>query len=261
MNRNRTVVRRFHSGDVDALERIALAAYGYPMSPGMRARLAGDHATLVAERGDTVVGCVLLADYGAVGYVGSMAVDPGVHRSGAGTALMEALIALAAQSGIESLALDATEMGAPLYERFGFLEIDRTLVLERRATPSATSLRSPDESSFERLVELDRELLGCDRKAALSMLASEQNVTVSLDPRGYAMTRADVLGPWLASSPEASQASPGIRRMFVPEMNGAALSIADMEGYRRTRSLRHMVRGSPVLPRMRIFGQASLGHG
>jgi hypothetical protein len=43
-------------------------------------------------------------------------------------------------------------MGAPPYRRFGFVEIDRSLAIEREKVPPEASVRCLDRSAFERLV-------------------------------------------------------------------------------------------------------------
>lgn len=59
---------------------------------------------------------------GAVGYVGSIAVDPPSRRRGLGEAIVTSLVADARALGLERVELHATPEGERIYRRLGFGE-------------------------------------------------------------------------------------------------------------------------------------------
>ena len=274
-----TVVRTFRTGDIEAVERITAAAYGRPTSPRMRERAAiGGALLLVAEHAGAVAGVVGASDYGTAAYVASMAVDPALRRRGIARALMAAIVAALDARGIRAIVLDATDAGAPLYESFGFVDVDRTSIFERAASESqdasgvATRRGAPTsigEADFERACELDRQIAGCDRRAVLRDLRLVPDAALVTAPDGYLLVRGDTLGPWLALGDDvaaellarALHVRPNVTRAFVPDTNAAAAKLLAPHGFARMRTLRHMARGTSPFRRTAIYGQASLGHG
>ena len=80
-----------------------------------------DHASVfVAEAADQVLGtCAVLDPEGPVAWIAMMLVDPEARRQSIGTRLFEHTLA---HTQAPSIGLDATSMGKPLYEKYGFLE-------------------------------------------------------------------------------------------------------------------------------------------
>src|SRR5258706_13347008 len=66
-------------------------------------------------------------NYGAVGHIGLVAVDPSKQRRGVALALMEHLLDWFDAQRCPIIQLDASEAGAPLYHKLGFVEDEKTL--------------------------------------------------------------------------------------------------------------------------------------
>ncbi|MDQ2818250.1 MAG: hypothetical protein M3T49_08610, partial [Candidatus Eremiobacteraeota bacterium] len=187
------------------------------------------------------------------------------------------------QCGTRTMLLDATEAGAKLYRRFGFVETDRVGVYRGRATQSALSwprFAGTVQSSelglaLAEVAGLDRRVFGCDRRRLLERFVQEVDCPVAIardrseEICGYALLRKATLGPWVATSPAAAGALLGALEVcaaptsaFVPQSNAAATALADSLGLLLDRSLAHMVWGaaSPIR-RDWLYGQASLGTG
>lgn len=265
-------VRSFRPGDIDGLARIIAAAYGSPLSTATRAQLAAaPDDILMAELGGRLAGVVVLANYGELGYVGSMGVDPAVRRRGVARALMEELTRRCARAGVTGLALDATEAGAPLYEQFGFSQTDSTHVYERGAPHAFDRAGAPHPApqAIEAAVALDRELIGWKRDGVLRAFLGDGGARLVLESDGYAFVRGSVIGPWVAASDTCAERlldvslaeERGPLRAFVPGCNARAATLLERRGFARARSLRHMTRGQPLPRRSLIYGQASLAHG
>jgi N-acetylglutamate synthase-like GNAT family acetyltransferase len=266
-------VREFRMNDSAAVENVLVDAYGRHMSTSLPTRLAlAPHDWLVVEVGQRIAGVVSARRYGRVAYIGMMAVHRSMRRRGAGSALMQALIARLELAGSATMLLDATDEGAPLYAKFGFTDLDRTRVYEvpnpLPPEPDATPDIAPAE--LARAIALDAQFYGCDRSALLAHLATEHYGFVAAEHDGYALARGPVIGPFAAETDASArnlfarvrQRRPAISRAFAPESNPSAAELFESHGFECTRSLRHMGRGAPSpFRRARIFSQASLGHG
>jgi GNAT superfamily N-acetyltransferase len=71
---------------------------------------------------------------GRHGYIQSMATDPSARRRGYARAVFEALLGWFEEQGVGSVALHATDEGAPLYRSYGFTE-PANLPLSRHVPP------------------------------------------------------------------------------------------------------------------------------
>src|SRR5262245_65652255 len=96
-----------------------------------------------------------------------MAVHPSAQRRGVGLALMERWLAWLDARGCPMALLDATDMGAPLYARLGFVEDAKTYAFRRddcslapRLSARVSRLRAVD---LPALVDFDTPLFGAAR--------------------------------------------------------------------------------------------------
>ena len=110
------------AGDLDAVLQL-LRDNALPVD-GLADHLA---STLVARHGDRIVGSAALEVYGDGALLRSVAVAPGLQRSGLGRALTDAAIDLARQRRIPALFLLTTTADG-YFPRFGFERIDRARV-------------------------------------------------------------------------------------------------------------------------------------
>src|SRR4029450_760749 len=104
-----------------------------------RARLDGEG--VVAEAGGALVGVAAGAVFGATGWVGGVAVDPGHRRAGRGGAPTEAIPQFLEDRGVATALLHATALGRPVYERLGFVPETAYLTLTGPTLPR--SARGP----------------------------------------------------------------------------------------------------------------------
>ena len=92
----------------------------------------GSHTGLLAFDGDAFIGAGGVSYYrvmptfhnpsGTCAYIMNMYVRPAYRRRGVATAMLRLLVADAKNRGAGRIGLEATEMGRPLYERFGFVD-------------------------------------------------------------------------------------------------------------------------------------------
>jgi len=235
-------------------------------------------ATFVADLDGKPVGMVVGNDYGPVAYVSQMAVEPALQRRGIGTALMAGLTAWADERRFAAIELDATPSGAPLYARFGFLKAGQTSVYHAVARGGDVRAARPYAAADrEALFAADSRGFGADRRDVLRLLIdSAHNAVVVTGPPGavdgyaVAQPRAELLGPVVASSAAgaarlidaARTYLPARHRMSVPSDNRMARAIVAASGYRLSRSLAHMIRGTrPRAARQTLFARINLGQG
>jgi GNAT superfamily N-acetyltransferase len=138
-------------------------------------------------------------------WVGMVLTDSAYRRRGLALRLMEHALDYIRSRSVVWIKLDATEMGAPLYERLGFREegtIERW-TRPRGAVPGGHS----QAGRFELDAVLDQKAFGADRSHVLQMLAGIESVSA---PGGaYAMGRpgsaAAYFGPCVAHSAAAAR--------------------------------------------------------
>lgn len=62
-------------------------------------------------------------------YIMNMYTNPDYRRMGIATKTLELLVAEAKEKGIKAISLEATDMGRPLYEKFGFVKMNSEMEL------------------------------------------------------------------------------------------------------------------------------------
>lgn len=222
---------------------------------------------LVAVHDSQVVGTVIAFSFPPIAWIAMMLVDPAWRRQGIATRLMQASIERLDRDGIPGVYLDATELGAPVYQRIGFCEQAelvrfggrvRGWSCDRSASICVRDFRWEDLSS---LVALDRNAVGADRSGLLKRLLVERfgAARVALQRgqvRGYALdrpgSRARFLGPLVAETEQAGRAlmADSLLRFHgqqvmvdIPTSNSVGQTLARAAGLSPQRKFLRMVRG------------------
>ncbi len=279
-------IRPMAEADVAAAGAIVTAAFGTPYDRTDEVRrylsLQPD-GWLLATLDGRPVGTVGALDYGPYAYIALLSVHPTAQRHGIGLALMERIMAWLEARRCPVVMLDATDYGAPLYARLGFVEDDRTLVFVRESDSSPRAGRragvaAPRPADLPDLTRFDTPIFGADRHAVLASYLEDDpaRAFVTRDPAGeitgYLFAQAHFLGPWVARLPEQAEillaaaldlpfvSGPSV---VVPAANAAAIALLERHGFRRQRTLLHMRHGGTAVPSRRaaIYGQASLAIG
>lgn len=126
----------------------------------------------------TLTHCV----FGRVAWIAMVLTDPAFRGRGFASRLLERALADLRERGIESIRLDATELGRPVYEKFGFavdFELQRwdgiATAGERAEIPNDAKLRDARADDLPAIVELDRRASGCDRGKFLARLQADES--------------------------------------------------------------------------------------
>ncbi len=272
--------------DLDAADEVVIAAYnlvGGRKETLRRYLMLQPDGAFVVKDNETIVGFGAALDYGPFAYIGLMSVHPMMQKHGIGKLLMDYILAWLDKRGCQTVLLDASVAGEPLYLRYGFVVDDKTCDMRRVqqvAVPAGTTDRVSllRDEEFTKLVAFDAEQFGASREALLAAFYADnpQRVFVVRDGSGaitgYVIAQMHTIGPWVANTLEDAELL--LRQaltlpysveptVFVSAQNYGALSLLDRYGYSRSRALSYMRKGAQV-ERSRttaLYGQASLGFG
>jgi ribosomal protein S18 acetylase RimI-like enzyme len=209
------------------------------------------------ELDDRIVATTTLLCYGSrLAWIGMVLTLPDYRRRGFAQQLVKAALERAAAQNIESIKLDATADGQPLYEKLGF----KTEQIIERWFRSAQQDRAPDKiapSSSHYSPALDLEAFGGDRASVLRELAA-RNPPITIDG-AYSFfrkgARANYLGPCVAQNQQAARvvieqclrASPESNWYWdLLSTNKNALELATEFGFVPQRRLQRMVLGNSI---------------
>ncbi len=277
-------IRNLTAVDLEDIDRVLMAAFGKTSSFKSELQLCltlQPDGWLVAECDGTPVGMVGAVDYGTFAYVGLLGVHPTFQRRRIGLALMERILAWLDEHGCPKAVLDATDAGRLLYTSLGFVEEEKSLVLQQDTTAQllcsykfVSELRSTD---FPELVAFDTPLFGADRQAVFAAFLNKfpDRAFVARNRVGqivgYLFAQPQKFGPWAASTLEVSEALlatalrlsfNGLPHVLVPSSNRAATTLLYRYGFKKQRSLSHMHRGSSLASRRdMLYGMASFALG
>lgn len=253
--------------DIPALGRLLDAAFGRPgYEAAARRLIAGqlgrfwclDAPNAPDTPNGSLTACAALVTYDRVAYLGLVATDPACQGRGFGRQVVDAALAATALP----VRLDATALGAPLYEKFGFRVVEDIATLHspvrpdmQAASPTETSLT---ETDWTRLLAQDRQQFQADRSRVLRALAAEPDSRWAVLPqnRGFALMLPRSVGPvWaetdadrLALLEAAIPPAPSPRILSLPRARTALLDELLAKGWQEVRQQRHMLRGDHQRP-------------
>jgi GNAT superfamily N-acetyltransferase len=114
-----------------------------------------------------------------LGWVGMVLTRPAFRRRGFARLLLERILAMADRLGIESLKLDATDQGLPLYESLGFRSEQPIERWYREGQPKLDGRTQP--ASGEMAFARDEAFFGANREQLLRKLAERAQPLVADD--------------------------------------------------------------------------------
>jgi ribosomal protein S18 acetylase RimI-like enzyme len=208
------------------------------------------------EADDQIAATATLLCYGTrLAWIGMVLTRPEYRRLGFAKRLMETALRRASESRIETIKLDATSDGQPLYERLGF---KTEQVIERWFKESggqriATETPRASHYAFEK----DRIVFGTDRSTLLADLALRNAPVMTEDAYCFSRegTRAQYLGPCIAQEQKAARVviehalQKGSKTGWFWDLfpqNKCARQLAEEFGFVPKRRLERMVLGKPL---------------
>lgn len=217
------------------------------------------------EEAGRLVGMVSVLRYGAVGFVGCMAISPARQGHGIGRLVLEHAHAESRRAGVTTFLLEATEHGAHLYQKLGYVRDYASALVGRSAGGEcdAVSLRRERDA----ILALDRETVGCDRSVMIGALIEEaRGATIRSGDRlaGYGIAIDGRIGPVIARDPDVGRA---LVERLAPGSTYAAIPLEHLEafeanGFAVVKPLSRMRLGAHVPIQVpRVFALASPGAG
>jgi len=226
-------------------------------------------------------GTVTTVTYGRrLGWIGMVLVHPERRRKGIGTALMGRAIDYLRSAGIDTIALDATAEGKPVYQRLGFSD-DYEVVRYAGTAPRAEPGRSLEWDDISDLCRFDARCFGANRSRVVRLLFADCRNTSFVvrsdgNVAGYIMARPGTyawnIGPWVSQDPQIAEllfrhvcaAIAGCSAVVdVPAPNAAGHEICARYGFAPSRRFTRMFFGTDRIPidPMRIFSGAGAEKG
>jgi len=165
-----------------------------------------------AVRDGRLVGTTTTTIYGELAWIGMVLVDPQQRRQGIAAQLLQVALDYLNEK-VETIKLDATALGRPVYQKFGFVVESE---VERWSGSGGPTQRDTqiaiDRESVRELLELDRLAFGADRSELIEKLIADACVAPVLIRAedgalsGYALarsgTRKTYVGPVVRSEPQ-----------------------------------------------------------
>ena len=235
----------------------------------------------VAELDGRPVGTTTTCTLASVGWIAMVLVDPAARHQGIGTRLVTHAVAYLQQRGMQTIRLDATALGRPVYARLGFAAEYDLVRLEGRAVRPAERGRAdipivrPLAPERETLAAIDQQVTGTDRRRLLAQLWSEQpeamaQAVVAGGVQGYVTfrsgSRATQLGPAVALTAEVgcalldwacSRCAGQPVLVDIPRDNAAAVDWALSRGLVPQREFTRMYRERPLQDQRQLLWASS----
>jgi GNAT superfamily N-acetyltransferase len=211
-----------------------------------------------------LVGTTTTTIHGDLAWIGMVLVEQQERRQGIAAKLMNVALDYL-QDKVDTIKLDATSLGQPVYEKFGFeveSEVERWTGTAR-STGGATS--SPiNDAAVRDVLQLDRTAFNADRSKLIEMLINDACVPPVLVRAsdgalsGYALARSGTkktyVGPVVARDPHVLET---LLDEMLAQLAGSEVyidinkecvvdtSLLSDRGFVRERNLIRMVKGRP----------------
>lgn len=214
-------------------------------------------------------GFVSAVAYKESGWIGNLLVDPEQRGRGFGAALFDYALRFLRQSKLKRIWLTASEAGQPIYQRRGFVDIDR---IDRWVADGTGRQFLREEASIADLITLDSHCWGESRAPLLALLADDGHVYRSGQSIGLLQTGIGSwqFGPWLSTEKSPEENRHLLEQVLTKTVTGKellidALASAEQElllrssGFCKRGSNRLMVLSHDTVSLNGVIALASLG--
>jgi ribosomal protein S18 acetylase RimI-like enzyme len=222
---------------------------------------------------------------GPVGWLGGLIVDPAKQRRGFGRAMTQELTARLRAAGCETLSLEATDEGLPMYERMGFRveatyhQLEAGKLEAAPLLPTGARLRRMEPSDLPAVSDLDRRATAEDRQEPLRVLLEmnggwvlERNDGCEVTLAGFLLPAERAYGAVIAPRLEDGLflldlhrsviAEGATVRAGIPDAHGSAWRELQARGWRETwRAPRMLLGPAPEWRPDWIYGQINSAMG
>jgi GNAT superfamily N-acetyltransferase len=254
---------------VDALLTLAYGTASRRSEVSLYLELQPDGWFVIEDAGKIVAVAGCLA-WGPFSWLGLVATHPDVRGRGLAKRISQHCVDWSLARGCDTVALDASDVGRPVYDRLGFEQLPDGAPPPPGAPAEPFSTRDLDE-----ILALDATIFGGDRSRLLRSIArtDADHWFVTRDEQGEIsgslVSRERATGPGFARDGGSaarllwsSRRSPGGQRVFVPS-ESEHLDALLAAGFVELRRLAHMRLGDLTLPgrRRQLLAQLSFATG
>lgn len=248
-------LRLLYPADLEgALELSRLANWNQTIDDWKMLLRLGPQGCFAIELDGQIVATTTLLSYGKrLAWIGMVLTRPECRRRGFAKRLMQAALERASDLKIESIKLDATVDGQPLYEKLGF----KTEQVIERWLRDGQSTVAPAQSALRIApppLEMDREAFGAGRARVLQELASRNPPDSTGEAYNFSRdgARCRYLGPCVARDQKSARAVIAHTLQASPQSswywdllttNQNAIDLAKEFGFAPQRRLERMVLG------------------
>lgn len=204
-------------------------------------------SAFVLREGRQPLGFVTIARHERSGWIGNLIVHPLHRRQGIGMQLLEHAMQTLGERGAKTLWLTASRAGQPLYNRYGFTQVD---TIERwvHSGPFGMTIENIPADNHDLLFRQDAEAWGESRFWLLAHLSQKGRIlssgqTTALLQEGPSR---HLLGPWLTAE-------------NCPRENRLVLSQVMSLANRNTEIVIDMIGSSPVKALVSAAGFGKVG--
>ena len=255
-----TIVRRLAASDVPAALELSEQAGWNQTADDWRVLidLAPEGCLAIEVEGELAATTTLLCYGRRLAWIGMVLTKKSYRGRGFARRLLPQALSLADQMALETVKLDATDQGRPLYEKMGFRSEQAVERWTRPGTGGTTGPMDAVQRPAENWRMADRRAFGADRSELLEKLA-ERGQPPFVMKGSYWLTRpgrhSHYFGPSVCDAPGTARAL--IERALpiagnrdcswdLFPTNADAVAIARDLAFRPTRRLQRMVRGKDL---------------
>jgi len=158
----------------------------------------------VAVENGKIIGLGGIFFFGDICFIGYMAVLPELRHIGLGTTIFRNLVKIGKLKGCKTFMLYATELGEPIYHKFGFRSKYDTRVYNLPIKPSIlqkTNKKVNLSNNFPNWATLiDKNTVGFDRSEFLQLKINHGSILITVHKKGFALVSGSRLGPVISKN-------------------------------------------------------------
>lgn len=191
--------------------------------------------------------------FGSTSWLAGIIVHPDYRGQGLAKKIMNSLLSFLKKSGCRTISLIATEMGHPLYKKFGFQDQSKYIFFENKSPknnpePHSHNIFKADESEKQTILKMDQQISGERREEIIAYKLN--NAFVYKEGNSISGFYLPELGEGFiaAETPTAGEALLQLKhrkpfRAVLPEKCKHGQSVLMELGFSETQRVRRMVRG------------------
>ena len=158
----------------------------------------------IAEENGKIIGLGGIFFFGDICFIGYMAVLQELRRKGLGTTIFRNLIKIGKMKGCKTFMLYASELGEPIYHKFGFRSKYDTRLYKLPIKPlllQKTNMKINQADFFPNWAALiDKNTIGFDRSKFLQLKINHGSILITVHKEGFALVSNSRLGPVIAKN-------------------------------------------------------------